>query len=146
MNIKHHTRILFITLLCSGILAACSSVPYNRLKTPSIHGVITISGEKTQGLPLYLSIKGNDNLCYTAAEQQTTGPDGEFHFHSVKETLPREPVMKHFLDEWHVCTEFNQQRINLYSGNRYGTGSVNLSLNLKCELTRSASSGRCTPF
>lgn len=144
MNIKHRAYHLILLLLFSAILVACTSVPYNRLKTPSISGIIRVNNEAAAGLSIYLSIKGDDKFCYKAAATTVTGPNGEFHFHSLKEQLPREPIAKHFLDEWNICAQYNGQRIQLHSGDRYGLGSVKSSLNLKCELTKSRLNNYCS--
>jgi len=130
--------------MASCLLAACAATPYSRLKSPSISGTITGNETPLQGLPVYLSIKGDDKLCFKPIAESLTGTKGEFHFVAAREQLPRPPVMKHYLDEWNICTKHNNQRINLYSGNRYGTGSVSLSLNLKCELNKTTIYGHCS--
>lgn len=143
MKANLHRIYIISLLLVSSLLTACASTPYYRLKTPSISGVITSNNTVIKGLPVYLSTKGNDTLCFKATAESLTGINGEFHFIAAREQLPRPPVMKHYLDEWNICTRHDNQRINLYSGNRYGTGSVHLSLKLKCELNRSAQNGHC---
>ncbi|MDH5766281.1 MAG: hypothetical protein OEZ38_09720 [Gammaproteobacteria bacterium] len=117
-------------------LTACSSIPYNRLKTPGISGTISINNEAAQGLEVYLSTRGDDKLCYRTGATTRTGPEGEFNFLALKEQMTHEPIARHFLDEWNICTEYKSQRIPLHSGNRYGIGSVNELLTLRCELNQ----------
>ena len=144
MKSNIHSIGIISLIVVSSLLAACASAPYSRLKTPSISGTITSNDASIQGLPVYLSIKGNDSLCFKAIAESSTGVNGHFHFIAAREQLPHPPVMKYYLDEWNLCTLHNNQRINLYSGNRYGMGSVNLSVNLKCELNKTTSSGHCS--
>ena len=144
MKLNIHGICIISLLLASSLLTACATTPYSRLKTPSISGVITDNNQPVHGLSVYLSIKGEDKLCFKAVAESLTNTDGEFHLAAAREQLPRPPVMKYYLDEWNICTRYNNQRINLYSGNRYDTGSVNLSLNLKCELNKTTLNARCT--
>ncbi|MDH5471478.1 MAG: hypothetical protein OEY87_03175 [Gammaproteobacteria bacterium] len=140
MHKLHLLSLVFISIL----ITACASTPYTRLKTPAISGTISINNQAAQGLPVYLSIKGDDSQCFKIATEVVTGPDGEFHIKTIKEQLPHAPIMKYYLDEWNICTQYKDQRINLYSGNRYGTGSVNASLNLRCELSKSTLDDYCS--
>ena len=139
-----HSTCVFNLILACSLLTACASTPYSRLKTPSISGIITSSDQAVQALPVYLSIKGSDTLCFKAIAESSTGINGEFHFVAVREQLPRPPVMKYYLDEWNICSRHNNQRIHLYSGNHYGTGSVNISMKLKCELNKPTLNGHCS--
>jgi len=144
MKSNTHKSYIASLILISIMLTACASTPYSRLKTPSISGSITSNNKSIQGLPVYLSIKGEDSLCFKPVAESLTGLNGEFNFIAAKERLARPPVMQYYLDEWNICTQHNNQRINLHSGNRYDTGSVNLSLKLKCELNKSTLNGHCS--
>ena len=140
---RHHPLFLITPMLAISLIA-CSSLPYNRLKTPSINGTININNEAAQGLEIFLSTRGEDNLCYRASTTTRTGPEGEFNFQALKEKMTHEPIARYFLDEWNLCVEYNNQRIHLHSGNRYGIGSVNELLTLRCELNKAQLGKYCS--
>ena len=143
MNPYYLYRLFFIVLL-TMLLAACSSQPYKRLTTPSISGTLTINHQAAQGITVYISRNGDDKLCYKAAAETLTDANGDFHFNSIKEQTKHTTLSKHFLDEWNICALHNNQRIHLYDGDRYGTGSVSSSLELKCELYKSPLNKKCS--
>lgn len=116
-----------------AMLVACTSTPYTRHRSPSISGNISIDGEAARGLAVYLSLRGGDSQCLQFSRKTSTGPQGEFNFSSVKEHMSYTPLMTHYLDEWSVCAEIDQQRVMLYSDNRYGMGSVISAVNLRCD-------------
>ena len=124
-------------LLIPVILAGCTSTAYVRHKSPSISGTISIAGEPARGISVYLSLKGNDKQCLQFSQKTSTGIRGEFNFTSAKDHMSYTPLMTHYLDEWNVCAEIDDQRILLYSDNRYGMGSVSGAVNLQCRFEQS---------
>jgi len=118
--------------LLAGLLAACTSSAYIRFKTPPISGNISIAGTPAVGIPVYLSLHGDDKNCLKFISQTSTGLQGEFNLPIVKDHMSYTPLMTHYLDEWVVCADIDDQRVTLYAGNRYGMGSVSGSVNLNC--------------
>ena len=124
-------------VICTLIISACTTTPYTRHKSPNISGSITINGEKTAGIPIYLSLDSNDQHCMKIHSRTITSPTGEFRLPSVKEQMSYTPLMTHYLDEWVVCADINNQRIMLYTDNRYGMGSVISAVHLRCDFDSS---------
>ena len=134
-NILRSISLLYIAVFVS----ACTTTPYTRHKTPNISGVLYINQQVAKGIPIYLSINGNDEYCRKFIRKTSTGPHGEFSISSIKEHMNYTPLMTHYLDEWTICADISGSRKTLYSDNRYGKGSVIQSVNLKCEISNSYS-------
>ncbi len=135
---------LFSSLLLTLVITSCTTTPYVRHKTPKINGEIIIDQQPASGIKIYLSTKGDDNLCLKALRWATTDSYGRFSFDTVKDHMSYTPLMTHYLDEWIICADIQGQRQQIYSGNRYGMGSVIESLDLRCEIgTKSKSDKVC---
>jgi len=134
-NILRSISLLYIAIL----LSACTTTPYTRYKTPSISGTLYINQQTAKGIPIYLSINGDDEYCRNFTQKTTTDPKGEFNILSIKEHMSYTPLMTHYLDEWTICADIYGSRKTLYSDNRYGKGSIIQSVNLKCEINNTYS-------
>ncbi|TNF32693.1 MAG: hypothetical protein EP315_09300 [Gammaproteobacteria bacterium] len=131
-------------LLIIMLVSACTTTPYVRHRTPKINGEIIIDQQPASGIKVYLSTDGSDSLCLKALNQTETDSYGRFAFSSIRDHMTYTPLMTHYLDEWVICADIAGQRQQIYSGNRYGMGSVIESLDLRCEFGNASSGdGAC---
>ena len=142
-----HSIFQLIKILTLALLiTACTTTPYVRHKTPKINGEIIINQQVASDIKVYLSTNGSDTLCLKALRWTTTDIYGRFSFETVKDHMTYTPLMTQYLAEWVICADIQGQRQQIYSGNRYGMGSVIESLNLRCEVGASTTSGNiCRP-
>ena len=130
----HYTKsyLRLCILICTGLLAACTTTPYTRHKSPNISGQIYVDQQAAENISVYLSAKASDTACHAVAQKTLTDNTGSFHFSSIKEEMSYTPLMTYYLDEWVVCADIRGQRTRLYSGNRYGMGSVSERISIEC--------------
>ena len=125
---------IYITgLLCTLLLAGCSSTPYNRSKSPHFDGVLTFSGEPVGNAQILLSLASADALCLKAKRFTSTDEQGKFKLKAVIEKHTYVPFVNYQFSEWTLCANYNGDIVTLYSNNRYDSGSTTGSVYLECD-------------
>lgn len=131
-------KILFLlTFAVTLTLTGCSFSTQNRSISPHFNGVLKFADTSINNAKIMLTIVPGDKSCLKAKKFTSTNEQGQFSLKAIIEEYTYTPFVNYELDEWTVCTNYNNQIYTLYSNNRYGSGNVASSVYLECDLTRS---------